>query len=255
MSLNLNFPPQYRDIPVYSFDKISSTNQILWEYLDQGKQAPMIAIASQQTGGRGQWGRVWQSELGGLYLSLIVPIKLSLNCAPHLTLLSGVGIAQMLQQLNIPVQLKWPNDLIINRRKLGGIKIETRVKKGQLTYAVIGVGVNWENPVPSVGIALKSYLDEQSLTPISSLNELALLTVDGLLNGYKRYQNEGINSILLDYWQLFAYRDQYIEIEGNKAQIIGITSQGELTVRCVSLGGKTELNLVPGAVSLGYLDR
>ncbi|MGK7943401.1 MAG: biotin--[acetyl-CoA-carboxylase] ligase [Microcystaceae cyanobacterium] len=243
---------QFKEIPIYYFDQITSTNQLLWQYLEQGKKAPMVAIAAQQTAGRGQWGRIWQSELGGLYLSLILPLNLSADSAPHLTLLSGVGIAQILRNYQIPVQLKWPNDLILNQRKLGGIKTETRVKKGQLTYAVIGVGINWENPVPSVGIALKSYLEEQSLRSISSLNELAILTVEGLTNSYQRYQNEGINPILSDYWQLFAYRDQYIEIEGNKAQIIGITTKGELTVRCVSLGGKTQLNLVPGSFSLGY---
>lgn len=241
-----------KNIPIYQFETIPSTNQILWDYLDMGKIAPMVAIASQQTAGRGQWGRTWQSSLGGLYLSLMLPLNLPVTYAPHLTLLSGVGIAKSLQNYQIPVQLKWPNDLILNKHKLGGIKTETRLQKNSLTHAVIGVGINWCNNVPDIGITLKSYLEKQGLTAITTLEELINITIEGLLTAYQTYQEQGIDAILSDYWSLFAYRDRFISVAGNSAQIIGITAQSELTIRLMSSGAKTEMNLAPGTISLGY---
>ncbi len=250
--LSLTKNPFFQDFSIYNFDIISSTNQILWNYLKQGKTVPMVAVAEEQTDGRGQWGRVWQSNKGGLYLSLLLPLNLPLNCMAHLTLISGVGIAQQLRQSKIPVYLKWPNDLILKGHKLGGIKTETRIKQNHLTYGVIGVGINWQNAVPSVGINLKSYFEKQSYSTITSLEALAALTVGGILIAYERYQKEGIEPILADYEQLFRQLGKIVTIEGYQGRIIGITPEGELKVRLVSPGAKTDICLSPGRISLGY---
>ena len=121
----------------------ASTNGLLWTLPAQSYSPPLAAIAKQQSAGRGQWGRQWRSDQGGLYLSVMLDLDLAAENAPHLVLLSAWGIAYALRQHQIPVQLKWPNDLLLKGRKLGGIKTETKINQGRIQTAVIGVGINW----------------------------------------------------------------------------------------------------------------
>ncbi|MGB0562060.1 MAG: biotin--[acetyl-CoA-carboxylase] ligase, partial [Spirulinaceae cyanobacterium] len=135
--------PSKLAIPHYQLhETVDSTNRLAWERLRQFP-TPQVVLARQQTAGRGQWGREWRSPLGGLYLSLGLS---HVDFAPLLlTLVSAWGIAQQLQRSQVPIALKWPNDLLVRGRKLGGIKVETR----QPSHAVvIGVGINGTNPVP-----------------------------------------------------------------------------------------------------------
>jgi len=226
------------------FEKIPSTNQKLWEMIGEGEKTPIIAIAIQQTAGKGQRGRVWQSQPGGLYLSLGLTTNLPATNAPHLTLLSAWGIANSLRENNIPVLIKWPNDIILNRKKLGGILSETRVQFEQITQTVIGVGINWKNSVPETGINLQSFPE------INSLEKLAAITIKGLLSGYEYYLSTGIENLLKSYQQLLD--KPIILVNGSPGIVTGITSTGELQVRLHSLGATTEINLPPGAIRIGY---
>ncbi|MEQ8956672.1 MAG: biotin--[acetyl-CoA-carboxylase] ligase, partial [Coleofasciculus sp. C2-GNP5-27] len=136
------------ELAIYLFDSLSSTNQTLWELLDRGTTLPTVVIAAQQTAGRGQWGRQWQSAPGGLYLSLALTTNVEACDSAQLTMCSAWGIAMALRCYGIPVLIKWHNDLLLLGYKLGGILTETRLSQGQITKAVIGVGINWSNPVP-----------------------------------------------------------------------------------------------------------
>ena len=239
-------------LKIFCFDIIASTNQILWQLLDAGIEPPLVAIARQQTAGRGQWGRQWQSSPGGLYLSLAFKPQIPAAAAPHLTLCSAWGIANSLRQQKIPVQLKWPNDLTLQGRKLGGIKTETRVQQGKISQAVIGVGINWSNPVPAVGINLQSFWQNCPHPPISSLEMLAAITINGLLAGSRRYLLEGIDSLLPSYLELLENCGQNVIVNGCPGVVVGVTTLGELRVRFQASGAATELTLPPGTISLGY---
>lgn len=230
------------------YDIIPSTNQTAWELSEKGEKTPFVVIAGQQTAGRGQWGRKWESSEGGLYLSLAITPNLAATDAPHLTLCSGVGIVQNLEKYDIPVQLKWPNDLVLSKCKLGGIKTETKVYQNKITQAVIGVGINWVNRVPEMGISLHS-LDDCSIV---SLEQLAAITIDGLLSGYDFYLSKDIDKLLLAYTQHLYNYGQTITIGGCKGVIVGINQQGALKVCLQSPGASTEICLPVGTISLGY---
>ena len=120
----------------------------------------------------------------------------------QLTLCSAWGVATHLRQYEIPVQLKWPNDLMLKGSKLGGILTETSVQRGQVATAVIGIGVNWLNPVPSGAITL--YPTETDLTqqPIQSLEALAAIILQGLETGYLHWQTNGLQRLLPQYIRL-----------------------------------------------------
>jgi BirA family transcriptional regulator, biotin operon repressor / biotin---[acetyl-CoA-carboxylase] ligase len=232
---------------LYLYDSIPSTNQIAWELLDRSITLPIVAIASQQTAGRGQWGRQWQSTNGGLYLSVAININIPASDAPHLTLFSAWGIADALRCHDIPVWLKWPNDLILEGRKLGGIKTETRIQQERISQAVIGVGINWKNSVPEMGINLQSHTDK-----ITSLEKLAAIAISGIFTGYQCYLSNGIEILLSSYLTLLKSVGQKVEVNGCAGVVVGVNAKGELQVRLNSPGATTEINLPSGTIALGY---
>lgn len=190
-------------ITIHRFPSLASTNQTLWELLDQGYPEGTVVISSEQTAGRGQWGRQWESSPGGLYLSLALKPNWASTSGGDLTIATAWGIATTLRQHHIPLQLKPPNDLFLEGRKLGGILTETRIQREKITSAVIGVGINWANSVPEVGINLQSYWQHQHITPqISSLSRLEEITLEGIFFGYKQLLTAGLDSFLPNYQNL-----------------------------------------------------
>lgn len=254
-------------IPVHIFHSIPSTNTKLWELIDSGREMPVSAIACQQTAGKGQWGRNWISSVGGLYLSLGLNLDLALKDSPHLVMATAWGIAIVLRHYQLPVTIKWFNDLILNQRKLGGIKIETRNHQHKIIKAVIGVGINWRNPVPDLGINLESYYQLQPNQTIQSLEALAAITNYGIVLGYNYYLAMGIEQLLTNYLAILSSLGQQVIINNCVGKVIGVTTEGKLKIRLNSVGGAavgivmpsgssprntTEIVLAPGQISLGY---
>lgn len=249
---------------VHLFETVDSTNRVLWNLLDQGATEGTVtfegtvAIALQQQSGRGQWGRQWQSPPGGLYLSLALTPDLPVENSAQLTLCSAWGIAAALRNYSVPVGLKWLNDLVVEKRKLGGILTETRMQQGQITQAIVGVGINWQNPVPSMGINLQEILKQQPNPAISSLEMLAAIALQGMMAGYQLWQQHGIETILPRYQSLLTSIGHLVTIEQfgveQPAQVTGVSAAGDLQV-CLNQENpatSTEISLKPGTISLGY---
>ena len=242
---------QLKPIDLHIFEIIPSTNRKIWSLIDLANPLPMAVIALQQTAGQGQWGRIWQSSLGGLYLSVAIKTNLPVEDSFHLIMASAWGIANILRSYSIPVSLKWPNDLVLQKRKLGGIKIETRTSKENIKYAVIGVGMNWDNPVPELGINLHSYFQKHQQS-ISCLEQLTAMTISGILFGYQHYLEIGEPQMLANYKKLLTSIGQKVTVNGCPGIVTGVTGKGKLKVRLQSSGASTELSLSPGQISLGY---
>ncbi len=197
--------------PLHWFETLSSTNTHLWEQVHQGATPGTTVMAGQQESGRGQWGRTWSSPLGGLYLSVAmlnhqtetrttdIPSP-SADQTPQITVCSAWGVATALRNLDVPVTLKWPNDLLLHGKKLGGILTETKLQNDHITKAILGIGINWKNPVPETGITLTSTLKGNS--QLTSLEHLTAVILHGLETGYQRWQREGIEGLLPDYLDL-----------------------------------------------------
>jgi BirA family transcriptional regulator, biotin operon repressor / biotin---[acetyl-CoA-carboxylase] ligase len=238
------------------FDCISSTNTKLWELLADDYQCPTGAIALEQTAGKGQWGHSWISATGGLYLSVALDLDLEINNYPHLVMATAWGIGTVLRHYQLPVTIKWSNDLLLNQRKLGGIKIETRNHQQKLVKAVVGIGINWRNSVPEPGINLESYYQDhqpaQNIAPISSLEELTAIASLGILFGYEYYLAVGIDQLLEQYLAILSNLGQQVNVKGSPGEVVGVTREGKLRVKLRSPGATTMIALSPGEISLGY---
>ena len=245
--------PKLTTISLYVFEKIPSTNTKLWELIDHGLEIPRGVIALEQTAGKGQWGNSWVSSKGGLYLSVALDLDLALKDNSHLVMATSWGIAKVLRYYQLPVTIKWSNDLILNQRKLGGIKIETRNEQDRIVKAVIGIGINWFNTVPDVGINFESYYQNHGSQPnIETLEELTAITAYGIFLGYQYYLTVGIEQLLVNYLKLLNSLGRSITVNDCPGEVIGVTTEGKLKVKLRSPGASTEINISPGQMSLGY---
>lgn len=234
----------------------TSTNQALMAQMTQGAAAGTVLIASTQRAGRGQWGRTWQSPPGGLYLSLGLRPEITAPHSLYLTLASAWGLATSFGNLGLPVQVKWPNDLVIGGRKLGGILVDTRVQGGRVQAAVVGLGLNVDNPVPPTGIALGNGGSRPDTlpTPLKTLEGVAAVALYGLMQGYSAWQSLG-NSAFLDHYQRrMAHLGQTVVVNQRVATVVGIAPSGNLLVRVGSEADDAPANVEvqPGEVTLGY---
>jgi BirA family biotin operon repressor/biotin-[acetyl-CoA-carboxylase] ligase len=150
---------------LHLLETLPSTNGYLWQLVEQGAESGTVVVAESQSAGRGQWGRQWTSPPGGLYLSLLLEPDWPLAQAAQLTFCSIWGVAIAMNHLDIPVRIKWPNDMVLHGKKLGGMLTETRIEGARISHAILGIGMNWQNPVPETGISLSQHLPQSSGNP------------------------------------------------------------------------------------------
>jgi BirA family biotin operon repressor/biotin-[acetyl-CoA-carboxylase] ligase len=251
--IHLPIPVSPPNIALHLFDTVDSTNSIAWNLLKQTPSQPVVAIAQSQTAGRGQRGNHWQSDIGGLYLSLGINLDLPATHAALLTLTSAWGIAIGLRQRQIPVQLKWLNDLVMHGRKLGGILTESRIQQGRIYQAVIGVGMNWKNTAPETGISLQTVFQKPGIPRIDRLETLAAIVIQSIFASLAYWQPEDINTFLLAYESLLVNIGQSVTSQNTPGQVLGITAAGELRVKLQPVDGRAiEVCLQPGEIHLGY---
>ncbi len=127
------------------FDPVcASTNLTAKQMALSGAADGSLALCERQTAGRGRLGRTWVSESGaGLWQSALLRPKLPPDQAPCLTFAAAMAMAQALESLGIRgVQIKWPNDLVLNGKKIAGILNEVSCDMDSVEYVVLGVGLN-----------------------------------------------------------------------------------------------------------------
>jgi len=251
-------------LTLHVYETLPSTNQHAWTVVEQGHGAGTVVIAAQQTAGRGQRGRTWVSPPGGLYLSLVLEPNLPVSDRLLLTLATAWGVKTSLANLGIPLQLKWPNDLVSEGDKVGGILVESRLGTSAtettaasipcLKTVVVGLGLNWDNPLPAAAKSVRQLLPDPASAGLDSLEDLAAIAVRGLLQGYDYWQHRGTDALVRAYQQSLSHLGRSIIVDGHSGQVAGVSSTGELTVNMG--GGDTDQKITrtfkPGEIRLGY---
>jgi len=129
----------------YFLDETDSTMDALKHRAQEGAPEGTVVVAERQTRGRGKQGRVWFGDSDSLMFSILYrPEKIGdVASWVHNT---GIAVIQGIQQLaDIPIRLEWPNDLIIDQEKIGGILIETSNQAEKINYVMVGIGLNVNN--------------------------------------------------------------------------------------------------------------
>jgi len=162
------------------FDDIDSTNAQALRALAEGQSGPHWFVTKSQNAGRGRQGRVWRSQAGNLYASLLIPVTCNPQSIPQLSFVSALGVHDcakaMLGEKNehFKLTLKWPNDVLLEGKKLAGILLETSSMGAKPATAVIGIGLNLAHS-PQIRdkptICLADF--HVNITPLAALSVLA----------------------------------------------------------------------------------
>jgi len=148
-----------------------STLDVLHDLASRGAPGGTLVVAREQTAGRGSRGRSWHSPVGGLWLSWLCRSRLPVG-PEVLSLRAGLAVAHALERLGglPPVRLKWPNDVMIGERKVGGILCEARWQGDRPAWIAVGIGMNVRNGLPAEVEAhatrLADYRDDVSVEQV-----------------------------------------------------------------------------------------
>jgi BirA family biotin operon repressor/biotin-[acetyl-CoA-carboxylase] ligase len=126
------------------FEETASTNDVVGHLAKSGAREGLVVFAESQTRGRGRRGRPWASPRGkGLWFSVLLRPELPPTAAGRMTVAASVAVARALRQsCGVDARIKWPNDVVVNGRKLAGIMTELRVEADEILLAILGIGID-----------------------------------------------------------------------------------------------------------------
>ncbi len=217
-----------------------STNESLADLI-KDSDTPILEgsllYTTHQTAGKGQRGNTWEAEKGKnlTFSILLTPNFLFPKQQFQISVMVAVGLQNALAQLlpNKTVQIKWPNDILVNEAKIAGILIENTVTHLKINSSIVGIGINVnqenfpvERPITSLVLELKTAFN---------LEETLQIIIRHLDAAYLRLRNAGYTSLLKQYYQhLYKYQTPAIfqDIKGYlfHGTIIGITETGQLEI-------------------------
>ncbi len=150
-SPDLLLPYEFPDLKqtIHYFPEIASTMDAARELAKKGAREGTIVIAEAQTRGRGRLSREWLSPQGGIYFTLILCPRISPAYAPRVNLMAAVAVATTIRNLfGLNAELKWPNDVLIEGRKVCGILAEMDAEMDVVNFVNVGIGINANTSIP-----------------------------------------------------------------------------------------------------------
>jgi BirA family biotin operon repressor/biotin-[acetyl-CoA-carboxylase] ligase len=187
---------------IHYFDYLSSTMDLAMQLGMKGAANGTLVLAESQVKGRGRLGRSWFSpKYKGIYLSLILRPKILPAACPILTLMSAVSICEAVKEvLDLDLQIKWPNDVLIHHKKVAGILTEMNAEVDKVNFVVIGIGLNVNNDKRSLVDQATSLKQEQG----QEISRLVLLRelLRRMENNYFLLEDKGSQEII-NKWRSF----------------------------------------------------
>ena len=181
---------------IHYFPEIGSTMDAARELAKKGAGEGTIVIAEAQTRGRGRLSREWLSPEGGIYFSLVLRPRISPAYAPRINLMASVAVAATIRKLfGLKAELKWPNDVLIEGRKVCGILAEMDAEMDVVNFVNVGIGINANTSIPQFEKTVTSLKDE--LGRAISRKEF----LSALLMEIERQQPLLVKADLLEEWK------------------------------------------------------
>ena len=227
---------------ILSFEVLPSTNLYACQNFDKLADG-QIVLAKTQTAGRGRKQRLWLSDTGGLYFSLVVkPQNFKIDFLGSLTQTMALSVCKTLQEFGAKAVLKWPNDILCEGKKICGILSQAVFKEGELCGVVIGVGVNIEqekiaSPKPAVSLkmlGIKAKKEDILKNIIQKFN-----------NYYPQICASGFSAIKEEFLKNFPFINKKIKIVVEDKEFCGL---------CRGLDERGQLLLDDKVVNIGDME-
>ncbi len=190
---------------IISYKKVDSTNDVAYSLAEKGAKEGVVILADEQAKGKGRHGRPWASPpKGGIYLSCILRPHITPNEIPKITMLAAVAIAKSIRKVfGLPAMIKWPNDILINNKKVCGILTEMKAEQDRVDFIVLGIGINVNTPAKTLPKYASSIKEEMSHKDSLSRLDLVKAVLENLEREYKLLEKEGFDPII-DEWKDFS---------------------------------------------------
>jgi BirA family transcriptional regulator, biotin operon repressor / biotin---[acetyl-CoA-carboxylase] ligase len=212
---------------VFHFFKIDSTNRVAMELGYAGEPEGTVVMAEAQTAGRGRSGRSWHSERGtGLYFTILLRPRLAPAQAPLLTMLAGVSAhTAIAAQTGLVPELKWPNDLLLNGKKLGGILTEMHAEPSQVRFVIVGIGINVnQEKFPAELSSMATSIRKESGRASYRLELLVRLLVQ-FESDYNRFLREGPSFVVDRFERVSSFANgRRVRVDTGVETYLGTTS-------------------------------
>jgi BirA family transcriptional regulator, biotin operon repressor / biotin---[acetyl-CoA-carboxylase] ligase len=219
-------------------ESVPSTQKIAHDLASNGAVEGTLVIADEQTAGRGRLMREWHSSLGnGVWMSLILKPHLPPQKAPQFTLITAVAVVQAIEEVTeLQPQIKWPNDILINGKKVTGILTELQAESDKINSIIIGIGMNVNHSIEHFPDEIQPIATSLAIEQGAQLSraEVVQNILERMESLYTLYMKEGFTPIKL-LWESYAVsigkRIRARTINGTiEGTALGITADGVLKI-------------------------
>ena len=223
---------------LFVFKEVSSTNTLARFLSMNGIDDGSVIISEKQTNARGRSGKSWESPLGGVWLSIVLNPHVDYAKLPLITLATGVAVAKTLEKVGVEnPEIKWPNDIMINGKKVCGILTEAITKLNTIENVIIGVGIDANLDVEDFPEELQAGTTtlQKELGRKGSENLLIKTFLEEFEEISELFDHEGYEEILKE-WRKRSYSiGKIVEVREpfNKnydAYVLGVSREGALIV-------------------------
>lgn len=209
---------------IFFFEKVGSTNDLAYQYALKNNGEGVVFVAESQTKGRGRMGRKWFSPKGkGLWFSLILRPKIGISDVTLLPLLTAVSCADAINKtLSLNVKIKWPNDLLINNKKIGGVLLEMKAEVDRINFLIVGIGIDVNIDHKDYPECLKDKATSLKIESGATVSRPKLLAsiLESLENNYLSFPNNKID-IVKAYSSLCSNLGKMIKVETQTGVVSG----------------------------------
>ncbi len=231
--------PWLENYNLLNYNKIDSTNNEALRLVKSGAKGNFVIVARMQTNGRGTKGKPWKSIVGNLHMSILLELKAKISRITELSFLTAIALHETVQdsidKLKAPkadLKLKWPNDVLINGKKLAGILIES-ICLNNANYVIIGIGVN-THFIPNISAMATTSLFNEGVILKNSDYFLSDFMDKFQKHYYKWQKEDNFDQIRLQ-WLALAYKLNNIVTLDNGIQkasgiFRGINHQGNISI-------------------------
>lgn len=218
--------------------EVDSTNEEARRMAIRGAKEGTVIIADTQTAGRGRRGRSWYSDSSGsLYLSILLRPGFSPDRASMITLVAALAVSQAIEEVcGLEAAIKWPNDLVLSRKKVCGILTELYLTEGKIDSLIVGIGINVNrNAFPRDIASLATSLQRELGEPVDK-EKLVKALLKCFEEKYREFLlHENLSSLQAEYNERLISRGRQVRVTGTAQELsgeaLGINEAGELLVK------------------------
>jgi len=219
-------------LKIIRYKRISSTNTKAKTLAEKRAAEWTVVTAEAQTQGRGRSGRIWKSPKGGLWFSLIVRPKISIDRIPLLQFSFANALRKGIEEVyGVQSEAKWPNDIVVDGKKLAGILIETKISGPELVYAIVGLGLNVNLTAEQLPTGATSIFLVKEKRFSLEMTLSSILTV--LERHYETLRDE--SAVVGDWWKHCAHRMKPVIVETGKGKVrgksVGVNLDGSIIIQ------------------------